>query len=85
MKTIAQQLNVKDFPFEIRNKEGLQIYYEDLDGYWSKAEYNEQGKDIYYEDSNGTIIDYRPKVTELSLWEIATKFNIPISQLKIKK
>ena len=28
MKTIAQQLNVKDFPFEIKDKNGKQIYIE---------------------------------------------------------
>ena len=29
MKTIAQQLNVTDFPFEIKDKNGNQIYFED--------------------------------------------------------
>ena len=32
MKTIAQQLNVKDFPFKIKDKNNNIIYYEDSDG-----------------------------------------------------
>ena len=36
MKTIAQQLNVKQFPFEIKDKNGKVIYYEDSYGYWCK-------------------------------------------------
>jgi len=39
-KTIAQQLNVKDFPFTIENKNGNKIYYEDSNGYWYKREYD---------------------------------------------
>jgi YD repeat-containing protein len=126
MKTIAQQLNVKEFPFKIKNNQGNQIYYEHSAGFWSKSEYNSQGNEIYYEDSagfwykskydsNGNLIyfedsagfwskteydsngneiyyensdgkieDNRPK-TELTLDQIAEKFNIPINQLKIKK
>ena len=40
MKTIAQQLNVTEFPFEIRDKNGNQIYFEDSKGYWYKNEYD---------------------------------------------
>lgn len=32
MKTIAQQLNVTEFPFEIKDKNGKQLYYEDSNG-----------------------------------------------------
>jgi len=32
MKTIAQQLNVKDFPFCINDSNGNQIYFENSDG-----------------------------------------------------
>jgi hypothetical protein len=28
MKTIAQQLNITDFPFEINDKNGNEIYFE---------------------------------------------------------
>ena len=53
MKTIAQQLKIKDFPFTIKNKNGNQIYYEDSDGNWSKREYDVNGNEIHYENSNG--------------------------------
>jgi hypothetical protein len=53
MKTIAKQLNVKDFPFEIRDKNNNQIYFENSDGYWWKQEFDGNNNEIYYEDSNG--------------------------------
>jgi hypothetical protein len=53
MKKIAQQLNIKEFPFEIKDKNGITIYYETSDGFWWKREYNSNGNTIYYEDSDG--------------------------------
>ena len=53
MKTIAQQLNVKDFPFTIRDKNGNQIYFENSNGYWYKRERDSNGNKIYYENSTG--------------------------------
>jgi hypothetical protein len=53
MKTIAQQLNVKEFPFVIKDSQGNQIYRENSTGYWVKKEYDSQGKEIYFEDSYG--------------------------------
>lgn len=53
MKTIAEQLNIKEFPFEIFDKKGDRVYYEDSYGYWSKREYNSQGNEIYFENSGG--------------------------------
>ena len=52
--TIAQQLNVKNFPFEIKDANGKQIYYENSDGYWSKYAYDANGNEIYFEESNGS-------------------------------
>ncbi len=52
-QTIAQFLNVKDFPFQIKNKNGKEIYSENSDGYWHKCEYDSKGKLIRFEDSNG--------------------------------
>ena len=51
--TIAQQLKIKDFHFEIKYKNGSQIYYENSDGYWQKCEYDTNRKVIYYENSDG--------------------------------
>ena len=53
MKTIAQQLDIKDFPFVIKDKNGKVTYYEDSGGFWSKREYDKNGKETYYEDSTG--------------------------------
>jgi hypothetical protein len=53
MKTIAQQLNIKDFPFTIKDKDGNTIYFETSDKLWSKTEYDSNGNLIYYEGSNG--------------------------------
>ena len=125
MKTITEQLNIKEFPFGIIDKNyniiykeyddkywckyeydsnGWEIYYESSDGFWCKTEYDSNGKETYYEsskglwskyeyDSNlneiyhetneGVILDKRVK--ELTLDQIAEKFGIEVSQLKIKK
>ena len=104
MKTIAEQLNVKEFPLYIKDKNGNEsycedengywikteydskgnrIYYEDSYGLWCKTEYDSKGNEIYYEDSTGDKSDKR--VTELTLDQIAEKFGIEVSQLKIKK
>ena len=67
MKTIAQQLNIKDFPFSIKDKNGNEIYWETSDGWWCKYEYDSNGNKVYYEnsdeywykreyDSNGNVI-----------------------------
>jgi hypothetical protein len=59
--TIAQQLNITEFPFDIKNEEGKLIYTELSNGYWCKWEYEKDGKLIYTEDSDGYIADNRPK------------------------
>jgi hypothetical protein len=83
MKTIAQQLNVKDFPFEINDKNNNRIYYEESEGYWAKKEYDSNNNIIYYEDSNGNIIDNRPKPTpEYTMAELIAKVGF---EFKIKK
>ena len=53
MKTIAQQLNIKEFPFIIKDKNRNEIYYENSIGYWTKMEYDSNRKQIYCEDSDG--------------------------------
>ena len=53
MKTIAQQLNVKKFPFTIKDSNNNRIYYEDAGGYWVKSEFDSNNNRIYSEDSDG--------------------------------
>jgi hypothetical protein len=50
-KTIAQELGITKFPFEIRDDRGNLIYMELDDGYWSKRKYDLKGFEIYYETS----------------------------------
>ena len=66
------------------DKNGNEIYYESLSG-WAKREYNSLGNQIYFENSAGRIIDNRLKPVELTLEQIADKFDINVKQLKIKK
>jgi hypothetical protein len=56
MKTIAQQLNVKEFPFIIKDSNGKLIYREESNGGWSKSEYDSNGKEILLENSAGDWI-----------------------------
>jgi hypothetical protein len=53
MKTIAQQLNITEFPFIIKDKNDNRIYFENSNGFWNKSEYDSNGKEIYYENSYG--------------------------------
>jgi len=54
--TIAKQLKIKEFPFEINDSNGNLIYLEDSKGYWFKREYDSDGKEIYWETSDGAWI-----------------------------
>ena len=53
MKTIAQQLNIEEFPFEIKDKNGRIIYYEFLDGFFARYERDKRGNVCFYETSEG--------------------------------
>jgi hypothetical protein len=53
MKTIAEQLNVTDFPFEIKDKNYNLIYCEISNGRWYKREFDKNNNLIYWEDSDG--------------------------------
>jgi len=52
-KTIAKQLNIKSFPFNIKDEKGNEIYLETSTGYWIKSQFNEKGNEIYFEYSHG--------------------------------
>jgi len=56
MKTIAEQLNIKEFPFKIKDKQGRKIYIERSTGTWDRFEYDGQGNVIYWENSSGQWI-----------------------------
>ncbi len=62
-KTIAQQLGVTEFPFEIKDGKGNLIYEEYENGFWAREEFDREGTQIYHENSSGIIIDNRPKPT----------------------
>jgi len=85
MKTIAQQLNIKTFPFEVKDENGNILYYEKSNGYWGKYTYDENGNEVYYENSEGEIRDNKPKILELTLEDIAKQYNVDVNLIKIKK
>jgi hypothetical protein len=58
MKTIAQQLNVKEFPFIIKDSNGKGIYREESNGSWVRYEYDSNGKEILLENSAGDWIKH---------------------------
>jgi len=81
MKTKAQQLNIKEFPFEIKNENGKVIYYENENGFWWNIEYDSDGNKIYSEnfpdysrkwkyDSDGKEIYY-----EFKRWNVSHYLN----------
>ncbi len=53
MKTIAEQLNVTEFPFRVKDSNGNLIYFEESHKRWAKFEHDSEGNVIYYENSNG--------------------------------
>lgn len=53
MQTIAQQLNIKEFPFTIQNSKGYEIYFENSDSYWAKQEYDTSNNVISFKNSDG--------------------------------
>ena len=78
-KTIAEQLNVRDFPFIIKDSKGNEIYDETSDGYWMKKEYDSQNNEVYYETSDGYIEDNR-NIPEFTMEELIEK----IGHFKLK-
>jgi len=54
--TIAQQLEIKEFPFEIKDSKNNVIYHETAHGYCIKKKYDSKSNVVYYEDSYGRWI-----------------------------
>lgn len=80
-ETIAQQLNIKEFPFEIKDENGKVIYYENENGFCWSIEYDSHGNKIYSEnfpdysrkwkyDSYGNEIYY-----EFKRWNVTSYLN----------
>ena len=57
-----------DRRFEVYDKNGNVIYYENSDGDWAKIKYDKKGNEIYYEDSDGNVVENGVK--ELTIKEI---------------
>ena len=56
--TIAQQLKIKEFPFEIKDSNGNRIYWENSNEFWAKYEYDSDSNVIYWENSTGYWAKY---------------------------
>ena len=59
MKTIAQQLGITDFPFEIRDREERLIYEEFDNGNWIKWQYDKEGNEVHSINSDGYEVHRR--------------------------
>ena len=53
MKTIAQHLKIKEFPFIIRDENGNTIYQENEVNVHFRFEYDSRGNEIYFEHMDG--------------------------------
>jgi len=69
MRTIAQKLKITVFPFEIKDSNNNEIYFENSDGYWCQYEFDENNNEIYSENSDGLIKDNRVKLIPESTME----------------
>jgi hypothetical protein len=52
-QTIAQQLGITEFPYEVQDEQGNLIYIEEKNGFWEKNKYDENNNKIYWENSDG--------------------------------
>ena len=51
--TIAEKLEIKDFPFEIKDNMGRLIYSEDEKTQWTRTTYDKMGNETYIEKNDG--------------------------------
>ena len=61
--TIAEKFN-HDFQndlFSLYDKNGNEVYYENVRGFWAKYIYNKKNQKIYFENSNGYFENYNDK------------------------
>ena len=85
MKTIAQQLNIKSFPFQIKDANGNQIYYENSGGKWAKKEYDANGNQIYYEHSGGYWVKREYDANNKEVYYEDSKGDIVDNRTKVKE
>jgi len=52
MMTIAEQLNITEFPFIIKDGKGNKIYWENSKKFWYKQEFDPKGNETYHENSD---------------------------------
>lgn len=62
---------------------GNESYYEDSRGYWGEGKYDSNNKLTHCVTSFGRVVDCQPK--ELTMDDIAEKFDVSVERLKIKK
>jgi len=76
-KILATNLKISNFPFEISDNNGNEIYYENSYGYWIKREFDQNNEKIYFEDSDGIIIDRKSKTlaTQLKINNFSFEIN----------
>ena len=81
--TIAEQLNITEFPFIIKDSRGNAIYVESLDRFYFKQQFDLNNNVIYFENSRGLIRDNRPKsIPEYTIEELTQMIG---KEFKIKK
>lgn len=83
-ETIAQQLNIKRFPFEIKDVNGNIIYTERGDGYWIKREFDVRRNKTYFITSEGKWIKREFDKNNEIIFEEDSNGNIFDEREKIK-
>ena len=81
--TIAEQLNVTEFPFIIKDSRGNPIYVESVDRFYFKQQFDLNNSVIYFENSRGLIRDNRAySIPEYTMEELTKMLG---KEFKLKK
>jgi len=90
--TIAEQLNITDFPFRIYDNNENEIYTEYGDNTWYKREYDENGNRIYLRQSGGYIENCEYSKNNILIYEknsthgvIFDRRHNPVTKMTIKE
>ena len=86
--TKAQQLGIKEFPYEEKDESERITYWENEFGYWIRLGYDLKGNKVYHENSNGygfvNIFDDNNKVIstiDIQTWKQIQHRNSVIDKL----